>query len=151
MPPRNPNKPKITPEIKIELIKRVAELKLEGKSNKFIADALGICWVSVDNYWKIHLKENSQIDLDELLLDRQQVTERLVAKAVREHYEGKVPIKDVETAMNLADRYNGLAFKIMSGANQEIPQLLNIRVQNVDVELPPSGEKVIEQVLDTVQ
>jgi hypothetical protein len=96
MPNRKPDKPKITPELKQDLIKRVAELKLEGKSNKFIADELGICWGSVDNYWKIHL--------DELLIDRQQVTERLIAKAVREHYEGKIPIKDVETAMNLAVR-----------------------------------------------
>jgi predicted transcriptional regulator len=150
MPVRKPDKPKITPELKQELIKRVAELKLEGKSNKFIADELGICWGSVDNYWKIHLKENSQIDLDELLLDRQAVTERLVAKAVREHYEGKVPIKDVETAMNMADRYNGLALKIMSSVGEKLPAMLSIEVSNIEFEKPPK-ERQIEQVLDAVQ
>jgi transposase-like protein len=151
MPNRKPEKPKLTPELKEELIKRVAELKIEGKSYNFIANELGICFNSAMKYWQIYLKENSQIDLDELLLDRQQVTERLVQKAVREHYEGKVPIKDVETAMNLADRYNGLALKIMASVNQELPPLLTIQVQNVDVELPPGEEKIIEQVYDAVQ
>lgn len=150
MPARKPDKPKITDELRQELIKRVVELRIEGRSNKFIADKLEISWNTVDNYWKIHLKENSQIDLDELLLDRQAVTERLVQKAVRDHHEGKVPIKDVETAMNLADRYNGLALKIMSSVNEKLPDLLSIEVMNVPFELPP-GERQVEQVLDTVE
>jgi predicted transcriptional regulator len=149
MPVRKTDKPKITDELRQELIKRVAELKLEGRSNKFIADELEISWNTVDSYWKIHLKENSQIDLDELLLDRQQVTERLVAKAVREHYEGRVPIKDVETAMNLADRYNGLALRIMSTVGEKLPAMLSIEVSDIEFE-KPLEERQIEQVLDTL-
>jgi orotate phosphoribosyltransferase-like protein len=150
MPARKPDKPKITDELRQELIKRVVELRIEGRSNKFIADKLEISWNTVDSYWRIHLKNNSQIDLDELLLDRQCVTERLVAKAVRDHYEGKVPIKDVETAMNLADRYNGLALKIMSSVNEKLPDLLSIEVMNVPFELPPR-ERQVEQLIDTVE
>jgi transposase-like protein len=80
MPSRQPDKPKLTPELKQELIKRVAELKIEGKSYNVISNELGICFNSAMKYWQIHLKENSKIDLDELLIDRQQTTERLVQK-----------------------------------------------------------------------
>ena len=150
MPSRQPDKPKLTPELKQELVKRVAELKIEGKSYNFISNELGICFNSAMKYWQTYLKENSQIDLDELLLDRQAVTERLVQKAVRDHHEGKVPIKDVEIAMNLADRYNGLALKIMSSVSEKLPDLLSIEVMNVPFELPP-GQRQVEQVLDTVE
>jgi transposase-like protein len=151
MPSRQPDKPKLTPELKQELIKRVAELKIEGKSYNAISNELGICFNSAMKYWQIHLKENSKIDLDELLLDRQATTERLVQKAVRDHHEGKVPIKDVEIAMNLADRYNGLALKIMSAVAQDMPVLLQVAVHNIDVEMPPGEEKLIEQVLEVVE
>jgi transposase-like protein len=89
MPSRQPDKPKLTPELKQELIKRVAELKIEGKSYNVISNELGICFNSAMKYWQIHLKENSKIDLDELLIDRQQTTERLVQKALRDYYSGK--------------------------------------------------------------
>jgi hypothetical protein len=140
------------PEIKQELTKRIAELRMEGHNNKYISEKLGICWNTVEKYWQNHLKENSKIDLDELLLDRQATTERLVQKALRDHYEGKVPISDVKTAYDLADRYNGLALKILSTANQQLPPLLTVEVQNVDVEMPPNNdEKLIEQVLEPVE
>jgi hypothetical protein len=125
--------------------------KVMGKSYNAISNELGICFNSAMKYWQIHLKENSKIDLDELLLDRQATTERLVQKAVRDHHEGKVPIKDVEIAMNLADRYNGLALKIMSTVTQDLPALLEVTVTNVEIEMPPGEEKLIEQVLETVE
>jgi hypothetical protein len=99
-------------------------------------------------YWQTYLKENSQIDLDELLLDRQATTERLVQKALRDHYAGKASISDIKTAYDLADRYNGLALKIMSSVNEKLPDLLSIQVVNVPFELPPR-ERQVEQILDT--
>jgi predicted transcriptional regulator len=151
MPARKPDKPKITDELRQELIKRVAELRLEGQSNKAIAEKLDITWNTVDSYWKKYLKESNAIDLDELLIDRQATTERLVQKAVRDYYAGKSPISDVKTAYDLADRYNGLALKIMSTVTQDMPVLLEVAVHNIDVEMPPGEEKLIEQVLEVVE
>lgn len=150
MPARKPDKPKITDELRQELIKRVADFKLEGRSNKHIAEELQISWNTVDSYWTKHLKENNKLDLDDLLLDRQATTERLVQKALRDHYAGKASISDVKTAYDLADRYNGLALKIMSSVSEKLPDLLNIEVINVPFELPP-GERQVEQVLDVVE
>jgi transposase-like protein len=150
MPSRQPEKPKLTPELKQELIKRVAELKIEGKSYNFISNELGICFNSAMKYWQTYLKESNSLDLDELLLDRQATTERLVQKALRDHYAGKVSISDVKTAYDLADRYNGLALKIMSSVNEKLPDLLSIEVMNVPFELPP-GERQVEQLLDIVE
>jgi hypothetical protein len=54
---------------------------------------------------------------------------------------------DVKISYDLADRYNGLALKIMSGVAQDAPKLLEVIVHPINIEMP-GDERLIEQVLE---
>ena len=142
----NRKRTSISSDLKDELIARITVLKLEGENNHTISNELGCAWETVEKYWdEILEKSGVQIDAIKLIKERRMVTERLVGKSIRNFYSGTAPIRDVAIAMEMADKYNGVAKLLETGTNEKLPPLLTIEVTNVEVELPPT-DRVVEQV-----
>lgn len=121
------------------LMDRITVMKLEGETTQSVATELGLCWNTVDKYWSEVLINTGEVDPIQLLKERRLVTERLLNKSLRSYYAGEIPIRDVSIAMETADKYSGLnqyLDKLVVAA--QLPPLLEIRVQTVELELPPS-------------
>ena len=126
----------IPSEEKKKLVSRITLMKLEGHSNQSIADELAMCWNTVDKYWREVLATTGDIDPLQLLKERRLMTERLLNKSLRDHYDGLATAKDVLAIMATADRYNGLDRYLESKTETKLPPLLEIVVQTVELELP---------------
>lgn len=145
-----PKRTSIPEDLKSELKSRITVLKLEGHNNHSISIEIGCAWETVDKYWDEILEEaGEKVDAVKLIKERRMVTERLVGKSIRDFYAGRVPIKDVGIALQIADNYNGVTALLATETPEKLPTLLSIEVMNIEFEKPP--ERQIEQVLDTVQ
>jgi hypothetical protein len=56
------------------------------------------------------------------------------------NYAGRVGIKDVGIALQIADNYNGVTALLATDTPEKLPALLTIEDQNVDVEMPPCSD-----------
>ena len=130
----------IPPDEKQILLGKIATLKLEGNSIQSIADELSLSWGTADKYWNEVLISTGDVDPIQLLKERRLVTERLLNKSLKSYYAGEIPIKDVATAMEMADKFNGLTQYIDTlVTSAQLPPLLEIRVLPVQLELPPTN------------
>ena len=115
-------------------------MKLEGHSNQSVADEPAMCWNTVDKYWREVLAITGDIDPLQLLKERRLMTERLLNKSLRDHYDGLAAVKDVLAVMATADRYSGLDQFLESKTTESLPPLLEIIVQQVTLDEPPEND-----------
>jgi len=123
------------------LLDRITIMKLQGETTQSVATQLGLCWNTVDKYWSEVLTSAGDVDPIQLLRERRLITERLLNKSLRSFYANEIPIRDVTIAMETADKYSGLNQHLdKMVVSAQLPPLLEIRVQTVQLELPPSND-----------
>jgi hypothetical protein len=130
----------ISPDEKKILVGKVTALKLEGETTESVAVALGLAWGTVDKYYREILLSQGDIEPLELIKERRLQTERLLGKTLRNFYAGTVGMKDVAIAIQLADTFNGVSqYLDKLVVATQLPPLLEIIVQNVNLDLPPTN------------
>lgn len=126
---------------KTELMEEVVRFRLEGETFRGIAGKLTIDTETAHRYWNEYLKLSGDTNVEDLLKQRRLTTERLLEKSLRSYYAGEVGIKDVTLAMEAADKFNGLnQYLDKMVVSTQLPPLLEIRVQQVQLELPPAND-----------
>ena len=124
---------------KIELKRKIADLKSQGQNTNAIAKAVGIDYNTVKKYWDEIIEETGEkADPAELLIAHRIFTKKAMEKTLRDFYADKTDIKSVVAAISLACDFNGVNKLIQDTTpTVNLPPLLTIQVQHVDVEMPP--------------
>jgi hypothetical protein len=137
-----PKKTKRTAEETSELMAKAIELKSGGANDFVVAKTLGVHASTVKKWWSVFLGTVETPEPEQFVKSRILSLERCVSKALADYHSGQGAMKDVATAVMLADKYNGVENylnrqSIENQTTQNQAPLLNIIVQNVDIEYPP--------------
>jgi DNA-binding CsgD family transcriptional regulator len=127
---------------KIELKRKIADLKSQGQNTNAIAKAVGIDYNTVKKYWEEIIQETGEkTDPAKLLIAHRIFTKKAMEKTLRDFYADKTDIKSVLVAINLANDLNSVNKLIndLTPPAKELPPLLTIQVHNVEVEMPPNS------------
>lgn len=123
---------------KKELLSRITTLKLEGYSTSAVAEKCGLNWHTVDKWYTEILAATVLPDPAELIRERSLITEQAFRKVLRGFHDGVNNIKDLETSLNLADKYNGVSRYLDSASIVALPPLLELKIISVDLDDEPS-------------
>lgn len=133
------NQHSFTPEKKEQLVRDIVEHRLQGQSFGWIATKLKCAQSTAEKYFNEVMRESQLIDPAMLVAEYCGMTKRLLDKALKDHYLNKVSIKDVEIALNLATRFNGVNIHLESVTPERLPDVLTIEVRSIPFEKPPDA------------
>jgi hypothetical protein len=139
-----PKKTKRTAEETSDLMAKAIELKSGGANDFVVAKTLGIHASTVKKWWSDFLGTVDTPEPEQFVKSRILNLERCVSRALADYHSGQGAMKDVATAVMLADKYNGVADYLNRQLIESLPNnsqpLLHIVVQNVEIEYPPEDD-----------
>jgi transposase-like protein len=129
---------------KAELMVQLVDLRSRGVSIHQVALTLHIAPITARKWWHQYLQDEPQVDTQLMLTERIKQLEKVVEKALMDYHSNKAYVSDVLSAINAADKYNGVHMAIASRnskatAGQQQP-LMELIIRNVDIEYPPVEE-----------
>jgi lambda repressor-like predicted transcriptional regulator len=132
---------KLSAEERSLLTTRIAELRSMGTSIAAISRELEVHRETVTSLWHSYLGAVPDRDKSIQLKERIAWAETLAAQALHKFYQGQVTARDAIAALEYADRVSGLDSYIKSiQPIAELPPILDLAVQMVDIELPEDSE-----------
>jgi hypothetical protein len=132
----------------------IVEGILHGKSRAALAIELGLSWHTVDKYFEEGMVALPGVQ-DTKVLVKREVTrmERALDKATADYHAGKCKVTDFVAASAHYCKYSGIdrAIEVVTAAAQ--PDLLNVAVHQVEVEMPlkPIENEAITNISENQQ
>jgi DNA-binding transcriptional MerR regulator len=131
---------KLTSDEKTEMLKHIVELRVTGFTLTAIARELDCRYETVKKLWNSYLGNLEDVDRPKTIRERSTQAEAALLKALRDYHHGKNSMRDVKAAFDVADKYFIDPYLKQLQPTQDLPPILDLQVQEVSIELPPSED-----------